>query len=154
MDLEGGFLQLVSGRGGHDTKTKRGRWVPLTPRLRDALREHAARYRFSTRSEWIFHKVAADRWGEKGDRRKDFSTALGTAIEKAGLPAEFRFYDLRHRRCTRWLAEGHSPALVRRAMGHTDLSTTLQYEHLVRKDLESLVPAEEEPREELKGLTG
>lgn len=154
LDLEDGFLQVVSGRGGHDTKTKKGRWVPLTPRLREALRKHAARYRFSNRSEWVFHKIAGDRWGEPGDRRKDFDTSLSTAIEKAELPAEFRFYDLRHRRCTRWLAQGHSPALVRRAMGHTDLSTTLQYEHLVRGDLESLLVAGEEPRDRLKGLTG
>lgn len=156
VDLEGGFLR-VSQHGEHRTKSGKSRWVPMTARLRDALRDHAATYRLQLydgdRSPWVLHHVASNRWGKPGDRRKDFRTAAGTAIEKAELPEGFRLHDLRHRRCTRWIAEGHSPALVRKAMGHSSLDVTLQYEHLIREDLQPMV-AEEDERKELAELKG
>lgn len=156
LDLEDGFLRVVSGRGNRQTKNRKGRWVPLTSRLREALREHAAKYRLQTydgkRSPWVLHHVVNNRWADPGDRRKDFSTAFTSAIEEAELPEEFRPHDLRHRRCTKWLSEGHSPAKVRKAMGHSSLDVTLQYEHLVRRDLRGMV--EEEEREELAEMKG
>src|SRR4051812_33581679 len=58
VDLEGGFLWIASTRA-HRTKGGKGRWVPLTPRLREAFRAHFAQYRFATyddeRSPWVFH---------------------------------------------------------------------------------------------------
>lgn len=41
----------------------------------------------------------------------------------------------KHRRATTWLHDGKSPVLVRRAMGHSDLATTMGYAHLVDDDL-------------------
>lgn len=152
LALDDGFLRVAHNRGGHETKSKESRWVPLTKRLRTALRSHMAKYRMKHRSKWVLHHFTGNRWAEPGDRRKDFSTALSTAIEKADLPEEFRPHDLRHRRCTQWLSEGHSPALVRKAMGHSSLDVTLQYEHLVRRDLEGMV--EEEARRELAQMKG
>lgn len=156
LDFEDGFLRVVSGQHGRDTKSGKGRWVPMTSRLREALREHAATYRLQTydgdRSPWVLHHLRRTRWGARGDRRKNFRNALTTAIEKAELPDEFRPHDLRHRRCTRWLSQGHSPEKVRRAMGHSDLETTLQYSHLVRGDLKSMVERDE--REDLEALQG
>lgn len=144
VDLE----DVPSGQDGHKTKSRKGRYVPLTARMRRAFREHAAKYRLKTysgeRSPWVFHRVSPhNRWGEPGGRRKSFKTALKSAVDDADLPEEWRLHDLRHRRCTRWLAGGHSPALVRKAMGHADLATTLKYEHLVKRDLRSMVEEEE-----------
>lgn len=39
VDLEEGFLQIVSGRNGHRTKSGKTRWVPMTSRLRQALHD-------------------------------------------------------------------------------------------------------------------
>lgn len=154
VDLEEGFLFVPSGRDGHRTKSGKGRYVPLTARLRAALRDHAATYRMrlydGERSPYVLHHVTNGRWGSAGDRRKSFKSAINRAADRAGLPETWRPHDLRHRRCTRWLAEGHSPALVRKAMGHADLSTTLQYEHLVKRDLRSMV--EESEKEALAEL--
>lgn len=154
LDLEAGFLRVVSGQDGRDTKSGKGRWVPMTALLREALREHAATYRMQVyggeRSPWVFHHLSANRWADPGDRRKTFKDRLNDAIEDAGLPEEFRPHDLRHRRCTRWLSQGHSPAKVRKAMGHSSLEITLQYEHLVRRDLEGMV--EEREKAELAEL--
>jgi hypothetical protein len=65
--------------------------------------------------------------------------ALLLAAERAKLPTGWVTHDLRHRRVTTWLAEGMSPVLVKEAMGHTDLSTTMDYMHLAREHLRALV---------------
>ncbi len=36
VDLEGGFLKIVTGRNGHRTKGGKSRWVPISPRRRVA----------------------------------------------------------------------------------------------------------------------
>jgi site-specific recombinase XerD len=43
---------------------------------------------------------------------------------------------------TTWLAAGQDVVLVKEAVGHADLRTTMGYTHLVRENLRSLV---EEP---------
>ena len=47
VDFAGGFLWIASGREGHRTKSGKGRWVPMTPRLTEAMREHFAAYRLA-----------------------------------------------------------------------------------------------------------
>lgn len=62
VDFDGGFVKIVSGRDGHRTKSGKGRWVPMTGRLRKAMREHAARFRMVTyhgeRTPWVFQTHA------------------------------------------------------------------------------------------------
>lgn len=48
VDLEGGFLWIASGRDGHRTKSGKGRWVPMTSRIRKAMREHFQDFRLVT----------------------------------------------------------------------------------------------------------
>jgi integrase len=54
-------------------------------------------------------------------------TSVNNLARKIGLPTHFRQHDLRHRRVTTWLADGQAPQLVRQAMGHSDLRTTMAY---------------------------
>lgn len=158
VDLEAGFLDVVHGRDGRTTKGKRSRAVPMTSRLRRELREHAARFRLQTygeppkRSPYVLHHVRRRGKAVLGGPFNQMDRGLATVAEAAGLPAEWRYHDLRHRRCTRWLAEGFSPEKVRRAMGHSSLSTTLKYSHLVRSDLEEMVG--EDQRSELADMVG
>src|SRR5207302_5750601 len=55
--IDDGFLTIVSGRGGHRTKSGKSRWVPMTKRLRDAVRV----YRQSHFADgWVFaHPLTA-----------------------------------------------------------------------------------------------
>lgn len=156
VDLEEGFLRVRSGRDGHRTKSGEGRWVPLTPRLREALRGHAAEYRMKLydgeRSPWVFHHTFAFKNVRPGDRLGNMKRAVREAAERADLPEEWRKHDLRHRRVTTWLSEGHSPVKVQKAMGHSDLQTTMGYYTFVRSDLESLVEPDEAERRELAEL--
>ena len=120
--------------------------------LREALRDHAARYRLATyggkRSEWVFHHETTRRHARAGERIGRLYRAFAGAGKRAELPEDLNQHDLRHRRVTTWLAEGKSPVLVQKAMGHSDLKTTMGYTHLVSDDLLALVvePAEQELR--------
>lgn len=154
LDLADGFLNVVSGREGRQTKGKRSRAVPMTTRLRSALRDHAARWRLDgTGSEYVLHHTRNWSKASAGDPFARLRESVNNAADEAGLPDEWRFHDLRHRRCTLWLAEGYSPEKVRRCMGHADLSTTLQYSHLLRSDLEEMVGKDPE-RAALEDMVG
>ena len=149
INLEDGFINIVSGRDGHRTKSGKSRWVPMTPRLRETMREHFARFRFAgydgRQSSWVFHhRRTRPRFNDAGDRIKDLRGTFDAAVKRAKLPKGFRRHDLRHRRVTTWLADGKPVVKVQVAMGHADIKTTLGYLHLVKEDLRALVETESE----------
>ncbi len=92
LDLEAGFAWIASGRE-HRTKSGKGRWVPITPRLRQALGEHSASYRLQTyagqRSPWVFHHPYRRRRAEAGQRIGSLRRAFDNAVTRAKLPAGF-----------------------------------------------------------------
>lgn len=153
LDLEEGFLWVDSERDR--TKSGEGRWVPLTARLRSALKSHKKEFQEQTyggtQSRWILHHTTPNRWAAPGDRIRNPKTAFREACCQAELPERFVAHDLRHRRITKWLADGGNPVHVKEAVGHSKLETTMQYQHLARKHLKSLV--EEPGREEVGQLT-
>lgn len=143
IDLERGLLNIESVRKGRRTKSGKSRRVPMTPRLRQAFRDHMARYRFKQyrgeRTEWVFHHELDRRHAKAGTRLGSLRRAFYGAVKRAKLPSDLNQHDLRHRRVTVWLAEGKPAHIVQKAMGHADLRTTLGYEHLVDEDLLQLV---------------
>lgn len=148
IDLERGFITVESVRKGRRTKSGKSRKVPMTARLRGAIREHMASFRLATyegeRSEWVFHHLVSRRTAVAGRRIKSMRGAFAGAVKRAELPEDLNQHDLRHRRVTTWLAAGKSPVLVQKAMGHSDLQTTMKYTHLVSDDLLALVEDPEE----------
>ena len=158
VDLEGGFIWLSSGRDGHRLKSGKGRWTPMTPRLRKAMREHFATFRFAAydghRSPCVFHHERSRAGYTAGDRMKDLRGGFDKAVKRAKVPKGFRRHDLRHRRVTTWLAEGKPVAIVQEAMGHSDLRTTMGYKHLSREHLRALVEIESEETAEAKQERG
>ena len=120
----------------------------MTPTLREAMREHFARFRFATydgqRTQCVFHHTTTRRRAKAGQRIGVLRRAFQNAVERAKLPADLHQHDLRHRRVTTWLADGADVAKVREAMGHADLRTTMGYTHLVRENLRSLVEVKAE----------
>ena len=61
-------------------------------------------------------------------------------------------HDLRHRRITTWLGDGKSAVLVKEAVGHSDLRTTMAYTHLSREHLRALVSGSEDRPQETDEL--
>ncbi|MCH7533000.1 MAG: tyrosine-type recombinase/integrase [Gemmatimonadetes bacterium] len=145
MDLETGLLNVESVRKGRRTKSGKSRRVPITPRLRTAIRAHMALYRFARYGShadptpWVFHHDVKRRHAKAGDRIRSLRRSFAGAVKRAELPADLNQHDLRHRRVTVWLAEGKPAHIVQKAMGHSDLRTTLDYAHLVDDDLLQLV---------------
>jgi site-specific recombinase XerD len=143
VDFEEGFLRIASGREGHRTKSGKGRWVPMTATLRQAMRQHFARFRFAVyqgqQTAWVFHHTRRRRRAQSGDRITTLRNSFTSAVKRANLPAALHQHDLRHRRVTTWLAEGKNPVHVKEAVGHADLRTTMGYTHLAKEHLRVLV---------------
>lgn len=139
VSLDSGLISVVSGRDGHRTKSGKGRKVPITRRLDAALREYFAAYRFASQSPYIFYHADTRRHHTNGGRIRSLRNAFKSAAKRADLPEGFRQHDLRHRRVTTWLAEGKSPELVKRAMGHARYETTAAYFQFLPEHLRSLV---------------
>lgn len=150
LDFEGGFVRIWSNEAqGHTTKGNRSRHVPMTPRLRQALLEHAATFQTANydgkRSPWVFHHVVTRRHHRAGDRISSLRGSFNNAVARSNLPKELVQHDLRHRRVTTWIAAGRDIAKVQAAVGHADIRTTLRYTHLVREHLLSLVQETDTP---------
>jgi integrase len=153
LDLKAGFLTVEGARKGRRTKSGKSRKVPMTRRLREAVRDHMAAFRLKTYhgkpTPWVFHHETDRGHGKAGERYKSLREAFEGAAKRAGLPRDLHQHDLRHRRVTTWLQEGQPIHLVRDAMGHSTVQVTERYLHLVASDLLRLVeaPSEEELRE-------
>ncbi len=139
VDLDAGFLKVESGRDGHRTKSGKSRSIPVTPPLEKALRAHFAAHRLACRSDWVFHHDRTRRHYQAGARIQSLRDGVMAAAKRAKLPAGWHLHDLRHRRVTTWLAAGKDVVKVKKAVGHADLRTTMDYTHLVREDLRVLV---------------
>ncbi len=143
VDLGEGFIEIRSGDDGHRTKSGKSRFVPMTPRLLAAMKDHSARTRMVTyhgqRTAWVFHHERDRRGCKAGERVKTMRSAFDTAQKAAGIPDAFHRHDLRHRRVTTWLAGGANPVHVKEALGHSDLRTTMGYTHLSKEHLRSLI---------------
>lgn len=138
VDLAGGSITTHSTTGRR-TKSGKTRVVPMTARLHQAMRDHAARFRLALQSPYVFTHAITSRSAKAGEKIKTLRGSFVAAVKAAKLPAGFRAHDLRHRRVTTWLAEGKSPVLVQGAMGHASITTTMGYTHLQAQHLRPLV---------------
>lgn len=147
LDFGSRLLKVEGVRKGRRTKSGRSRMDPLTDRLTATLKEHAANYRMALyhgqRTQWVFHHLTDRRRATAGERLKSLRRGFQSAVKRANLPVELNQHDLRHRRCTEWLRQGHPAHLVQKALGHADLRTTMAYEDLVANDLLALVEVSE-----------
>jgi integrase len=147
VDFKRGTLRVVSGRDAHRTKTGKSRTLPLSDRLKAALRDHFATYRLGGGSPWVFHHVTTRRRAKAGERLAGVLHSYQNAVRRAklGLASPPRPYDLRHTCITRWVAAGHNLALVQKAAGHSSIRTTMGYVHLVDDDVSALVASPTPP---------
>lgn len=90
-------------------------------------------------SPWVFHHLLTQRHHRAGQPIRSYYDAIKGAAKRAGLPREFRPHDLRHRRVTKWIAEGRPVSLIKEAVGHAALATTMKYTHLAKEHLRALV---------------
>ena len=116
-----------------DTKNRRSRTVPCTPRVTAALNQLTADLE---PDQLIFTSPTGGPLSDTNFAAR----AWRPARTKAGLP-HVRFHDLRHS-CASWLlAAGATPAQVRDMLGHASITTTELYLHTQPETLADVVTA-------------
>ena len=113
-----------------EPKTKGSRRsVPIPQILTDALTAHYTRCQSAgSDSKWVF----ANKRGLPVDRYNVMHRHFKPALKAAGLPAEFRLYDLRHTHATLLLEHGVNPKVVSERLGHASVNMTLNiYSHVL-----------------------
>ena len=130
---------LIRSTPEHRTKSGKSRRIPITRALRDALAEHAAKYRFALASPYLFAHPVTTRTAKRGEQIRSFNGAFRRAVARAGLPKHLRMHDLRHRFVTMQLAAGRPVAAVSAYVGHSSILVTQQYLHLVPEHLRAVV---------------
>jgi integrase len=122
-------------------KTKgSARTVPISPRLREALRDHMdAGYanRFD-RDSYVFTTTTGKQVGQSNLRQR----ILQPAAESIGLEG-FVPYDLRHTAISLWLTRGLTPWEVSKMVGHSTVAMIEQryghlYEHALQEKIDRL----------------
>ena len=132
-------LSRVTGKNGwtlESPKTEKSRrTIPISPSIVEDLKEHRAgqaveilREEGYKNLDFVFTANNGEPMSEGNLSRRDFKKVF----EKAGLPKNIRFYDLRHTCATLLLAAGENPKIVSERLGHASITLTLDtYSHVL-----------------------
>lgn len=110
-------------------KGKRRLSVPISLDLIEALQQ----LRQSSQSEFVFpNKQTGKPYGHFDKTWRKLKVA-------AGIPANFRFHDLRHHVASKLARNTRNPLIVQTILGHSALATTQKYMHVWNNDLTDAV---------------
>ena len=128
IDLNTGRLHVRQGKGAKD----RILWLGVEDL--DALQSWRQR-----QAEHVGHAPEYVFTTLKGDRVQTqyVQSMVNRLARKAGIEKRISPHTLRHTFATDLLRETQNLEIVRRALGHSDISTTQIYVHLTDQDLES-----------------
>jgi len=124
LDMQSCRLVIKDGKGGKD----RVLWI--SEDLRDLVGEWKAR---RPNSRWMFPTRTGKKTSPRSVRRTVKTYAGKADIVHAD---EISPHTLRHTFATRLLRRSGNIRMVQKALGHSDLSTTMLYTHIVDDELE------------------
>ena len=127
IDSQRMLLRVDQGKGNKD------RYVPLSPRLLEELREYWRRVR---PAHWLFPNLLLGR----PISRDGVWHIYKTAKEKAGIKKPGGIHTLRHCYATGLLEAGVELHVIQRRLGHGSIRSTMRYLHLAR-DKASATPS-------------
>lgn len=110
---------LIPAEGAKD---RQPRIVPLSDRALAVLDAAG----FNPRAEWVFTSAL-------GRPYENMHYWWGKVQDRAGVRC--RWHDLRHTFASRWLRDGGTLATLSRVLGHSNITLTMRYAHLVTADL-------------------
>lgn len=146
IDLEKGVVSVQRALVWRDKKqgwsftepktAKSRRSIPLPASIVRLLASHKARQgeqRLKAGKKYENHDlVFTTRKGAPLMRRNILRCHFRPILEKAGLPASIRLYDLRHTCATLLLAANEHPKVVSERLGHSNITLTLDtYSHVL-----------------------
>jgi site-specific recombinase XerD len=118
------LIVKVFGKGQKD------RFVPFSPELRKRLyRFQQFKEKKGIRDQLVFAGFGSTRW-----EKRNSSTSLYLMQRKLGLP-RFGWHRLRHTFATSYLRQGGDIVRLSMVLGHTQITTTQRYLHLLTEDL-------------------
>lgn len=124
LDMQSCRLVVKDGKGGRD----RVLWIS------EDLRDLVGRWKACRpESTWLFPTRTAKKTSPRSVRRTVKTYAHKAAIVNAD---EISPHTLRHTFATRLLRRSGNIRMVQKALGHSDLSTTMLYTHIVDDELE------------------
>lgn len=142
VDFRRGLLtiQRAEWRGVVDTpKSGRGRRIPMTTRLAEALKAHrhlrGPRVLYRDDGTTVTAKLLKG-W-------------LATAEKRAQLPIKGNTHKLRHTFCSHLAMRGAPAKAIQELAGHADLSMTMRYMHLAVGTLDNTIRLLEQPASRL-----
>lgn len=109
----------------NETKTGHPRFVPLIPETARKLQEYAKG------KNLIFTNKKGNQLNKQHWSREFRQRVKIMGIKREGLTA----YSLRHSKITRMIEDDISPFKIRKIVGHANIQSTLNYEHLTTKDV-------------------
>jgi integrase/recombinase XerD len=124
IDMEN-LLMKVRGKG------RKERIVPFSFELRRTLyrwTQLTQRQRWA--SDWCFATRAGTRLGQRNASRAHFALLRRAGLSRSG------FHRLRHTFATSYLQNGGDVVRLSRVLGHTQITTTMRYLHLLVSDLQ------------------
>lgn len=126
INLTTGQLKVVEGKGGKD----RILWIGMD--MLDKLKEYRVKQAEKTPStSYVFVTNTNNQLDPKSIRKM-----VITYSEKAGITKSISPHTLRHTYATDLLRATKNIRLVQKALGHSDLSTTMIYTHIVDDEYE------------------
>jgi integrase/recombinase XerD len=129
IDKELMVVHIRQGKGGRD------RNVPLSPKLREALREY---WRWMRPLTYLFPGVVDGRRVDAPGTGKTVWHACRVAAQRAGITKHVHPHTLRHSFATHLLEAGADLRTIQVLLGHSDIRQTAIYLHLSRKHLNAV----------------
>ena len=132
LNLTTGKIEVIEGKGAKD------RIVYANDEILEKLKSWRDRQleelkkRDVNNTEYVFTSLKGNKLDSGNFRRKIYTKA-----EKAGINKKVSPHTFRHTFATDLYKETKNIRLVQKALGHSDLSTTMIYTHIVDDELES-----------------
>ncbi len=129
IDSRSMLIHIQYGKGGRD------RYVPLSPKLLETLREY---WRWMKPKTWLFPGTV-DGWrADKPITPKVVWDACQSAAKRAGIEKHVYAHLLRHSYATHLLEAGADLRTIQLLLGHVELRHTVIYLHLSRRHLQAV----------------
>ena len=129
-----GQMLIVRGKGGKE------RMIPLTIPAREAIAIYLAKYKASSESRINSPFLFTSRSKQGHLTRAGFSKMLKKLALASGIePNRVSPHILRHSFASHMLANGADLRTIQNLLGHTNLSTTQIYTHVLDKRLKDLI---------------
>ena len=128
IDSKSMLIHIQRGKGGRD------RYVPLSPKLLETLREY---WRWMKPKTWLFPGTVHNWRADKPLTPKVVWDACQFAARRAGIKKRVYAHLLRHSYATHLLEEGADLRTIQLLLGHVRLEHTAVYLHLSRRHLQA-----------------